>query len=152
MLRVGQSKLQRRALAGAITLVRGDATRVPIVDAAVDAVTIAFGIRNVENTTAACHEIHRVLKPDGRLAILEFAIPSTPGVRAPYLWYFNRILPVIGRMVSRHDAAYSYLPASVGAFASPDEFVTILRQAGFTDIVASPLMLGIVFLYTARRG
>ena len=151
MLRVGQGKLEARALAGGIILVHGDATCVPVADAAVDAVTIAFGIRNVENTAAACAEMRRVLKPGGRVAILEFAIPTTPGVRQAYLWYFNRVLPLIGRIVSRHTAAYTYLPASVGAFASPDEFVTILRQAGFTDISASPLMLGIVFLYTARR-
>jgi len=151
MLRVGQQKLDGSALAGAVALVRGDATRVPIADASVDAVTIAFGIRNVEHPAAACDEIHRVLKPGGRVAILEFAIPTAPGVRAAYLWYFNRILPLVGRIVSRHNAAYGYLPASVGAFASPHEFVTILRQAGFIDVSASPLTLGIVFLYTGRR-
>ena len=73
-------------------------------------------------------------------------------MRAAYLWYFKRVLPRIGRLVSRHNAAYGYLPASVGAFASPDEFVTILRQSGFVDISSVPLTLGIVFLYTARKG
>lgn len=151
MLGVGREKLRRRGLASSIALVRGDATRVPVAGSSVDAVTIAFGIRNVENIQTACDEIRRVLRPGGRLAILEFGVPTMPGVRAAYLWYFNRVLPRIGRIVSRHDAAYEYLPASVSAFASPDEFVTILRQCGFVDISAVPLTLGIVFLYTARR-
>ena len=151
MLRVGHEKLRREQLTDTITLVRGDATSIPAADASVDAVTMAFGIRNVENTNAACDEIYRVLKRSGRLAILEFSIPTTPGLRAAYLWYFNQILPRIGRLVSRHHAAYGYLPASVGAFASPVEFVKVLRQSGFIDISAVPLTMGIVFLYTARR-
>jgi demethylmenaquinone methyltransferase/2-methoxy-6-polyprenyl-1,4-benzoquinol methylase len=152
MLEVGQKKLEKGHFADRITLVRGDATSIPIGDRTVDAITISFGIRNVENTAAACREMVRVLRPGGRLAILEFAIPATPGVRTLYLWYFNHVLPRIGRIVSRHNAAYGYLPASVGAFASPDEFVTILRQCGFVEIAAVPLTFGIVFLYTARRG
>lgn len=152
MLQVGRDKVRRASLEPTIALVRGDASRIPLADGSVDAVTIGFGIRNVEDTTAACTEMHRVLKPGGRLAILEFAIPTTPIVRAAYLWYFNQVLPRIGRLVSRHNAAYGYLPASVGAFASPDEFVTILRHAGFDRISASPLTFGIVFLYTAARG
>ena len=151
MLRVGHEKLRREQLTDTIALVRGDATSIPAADASVDAVTMAFGIRNVENTNAACDEIYRVLKRSGRLAILEFSIPTTPGLRAAYLWYFNQILPRIGRLVSRHHAAYGYLPASVGAFASPVEFVKVLRQSGFIDISAVPLTMGIVFLYTARR-
>src|SRR5204862_992287 len=110
------------------------------------------GIRNVERTGAACDEMFRVLKAGGRLAILEFGIPRAPAVRAAYLWYFNHVLPRIGRLVSRHHAAYGYLPASVGAFASPDEFMRILRQSGFIDVSAVPLTMGIVLLYTARRG
>jgi len=151
MLRVGHEKLRREQLTDTIALVRGDATSIPAADASVDAVTMAFGIRNVENTNAACDEIYRVLKRSGRLAILEFSIPTTPGLRAAYLWYFNQVLPRIGRLVSRHHAAYGYLPASVGAFASPVEFVKVLRQSGFIDISAVPLTMGIVFLYTARR-
>jgi demethylmenaquinone methyltransferase/2-methoxy-6-polyprenyl-1,4-benzoquinol methylase len=152
MLRVAHDKLRREQLTDTIALVRGDATCIPIAGASVDAVTMAFGIRNVENTNAACDEIYRVLKRAGRLAILEFSVPTTPGLRLAYMWYFNQVLPRIGRLVSRHHAAYGYLPASVGAFGSPDEFVKVLRQSGFIDVSAVPLTMGIVFLYTARRG
>jgi demethylmenaquinone methyltransferase/2-methoxy-6-polyprenyl-1,4-benzoquinol methylase len=151
MLRVGREKLAASRLSDQVTLVRGDATRVPLLDGSVDAVTIAFGIRNIESVSAGCSEIYRVLSRGGRFALLEFAVPTTPGVRGLYLWYFNHVLPRIGRIVSRHDAAYDYLPASVGAFRSPDEVVALLRQSGFTAVTASPLTLGIVYLYTGRR-
>ena len=151
MLAVGGRKVRRQGLAQSIALVRGDATRTPIADRSVNAVTVAFGIRNVESISAACAEIYRVLAPGGRVAILEFAIPTTPMVRAAYLWYFNRVLPGIGRLISRHNAAYQYLPASVGAFASPDEFVKLLRQQRFDGIQRRPLTFGIVYLYTAIK-
>ncbi len=125
--------------------------RIPVATGSVDAVTVAFGIRNVENTAQACSEIFRTLAPGGRLAVLEFAMPTTPFIRGAYQWYFNRVLPGIGRLVSRHHAAYAYLPASVGAFASPGEFAKILRQEGFADVDASPLTFGIVYLYTAVK-
>ena len=150
MLRVGLEKLRRRDRGKQVSLVRGDATRIPVADDSVDAVTIGFGIRNVEDTAQACREMARVLTTNGRLAILEFAIPTTPVVRPLYLWYFRRVLPWIGRMISRDRGAYGYLPASVGSFATPAEFVKILRQSGFGDISAVPLTFGIVFLYTAR--
>lgn len=151
MLRVGLDKTRARALDARVTLVRGDAANIPAATGSVDAVTVAFGIRNVLNTAAACAEMFRVLKPGGRVAVLEFAIPTTPGVRTAYLWYFNRVLPLIGSIISKHNAAYGYLPASVGAFATPGEFVTILRQQGFGDVRAVPLTFGIVYLYTATR-
>jgi demethylmenaquinone methyltransferase / 2-methoxy-6-polyprenyl-1,4-benzoquinol methylase len=151
MLRVGLEKLRRQRKSGRISLVRGDATRIPAADASMDAVTIGFGIRNVEDTGAACREIARVLTTGGRLGILEFATPTMPVVRPLYLWYFRYVLPLIGRVISRDQSAYGYLPASVGSFATPDEFVKILRQSGFADVTAVPLTFGIVFLYTARR-
>ena len=152
MLNVGVTKLRNRQLDRAVRLVRGDATRIPVASGSVDAVTIAFGIRNVEDTGAACAEIFRALGRNGRVAILEFAMPTTPLIRSAYQWYFNRILPGIGRLISRHHAAYAYLPASVGAFGFPDEFAKILRQAGFVDVHARPLTFGIVYLYTAVKG
>ena len=151
MLQVGRHKIVAERLINRIRLIRGDATRLPIASGSVDAITIAFGIRNVENTNAACNEMSRVLAPGGRVAILEFAIPTIRGVRGLYLWYFNHLLPRIGRLISRDSAAYGYLPESVRRFASPDEFVTILRHHGFGQISAVPLTFGIVFLYTARK-
>jgi demethylmenaquinone methyltransferase/2-methoxy-6-polyprenyl-1,4-benzoquinol methylase len=151
MLRVAAHKIARARLADRVTLVRGDATRIPVADSSADAVTIAFGIRNVERIDAACAEIRRVLKRRGRLAILEFAVPTTPGVSRLYLWYCRSVLPRIGRAVSRHSAAYEYLPASIDAFVAPAEFVKVLRQAGFVDVAAVPLTFGSVILYTGVR-
>ena len=152
MLRVARDKRQRLALGGRFALVRGDAARIPAAAASMDAVTIGFGIRNVERIEAACQEIRRVLKPGGRLAILEFAVPTTPGFSLLYLWYCKNLLPRIGRAVSRHDAAYDYLPASIDAFSTPAEFMKVLRQAGFAEVQAVPLALGSVILYTGARG
>ncbi|HVH25841.1 MAG TPA: bifunctional demethylmenaquinone methyltransferase/2-methoxy-6-polyprenyl-1,4-benzoquinol methylase UbiE [Vicinamibacterales bacterium] len=151
MLRVGNGKIRRRRLDGRIALVQGDATRIPLKDGAVDAITVGFGIRNIEDLGAACEEMRRVLAPGGRLAVLEFGIPRTPGLKPAYLLYFNRILPLIGRMISRHEAAYAYLPASVSAFARPQELVTILGQHGFVEVSCAPLTFGIVYLYTGIR-
>jgi len=151
MLRVGMNKLRRHALSDRIALVRGDATRIPVADASVDAVTIGFGIRNVDGLAAACREIARVLRPGGRFAILEFAMPTLPIARQLYRAYFAVVLPIVGRAVSRHRAAYRYLPESVAAFATPDELVGALRDAGFRDVSAVPLTLGIVFLYSGKK-
>ena len=93
----------------------------------------------------------RALRPGGRLAILEFGTPRVPGLRSLYQWYFRSVLPLLGRMISGHNAAYSYLPASVGAFPPPDVFCETLRRAGFNNVRAVPLTFGIVYLYMGRR-
>ena len=151
MLRLGLGKVRRAGEERRIALVRGDALRLPVADNSADAVTIAFGMRNVQRPDVGCAEMARVLRRGGRLAILEFGMPRVPGVRALYEWYFNSVLPFIGRRISGHGGAYSYLPASVGSFPPPDEFVTVLRQAGFADVRAVPLTFGIVYLYTAVK-
>ena len=151
MLAIGLDKVRRRGLADRVQLVRGDATCVPLSSGSIDAVTIAFGIRNVEDAMAACREIRRVLVPGGRLAILEFAVPTAPLVRSVYMTYFKHVLPRLGRLISHHDTAYAYLPASVGAFASPAEFASLLRAAGFVDVSSRPLTAGAVVLYSARK-
>jgi demethylmenaquinone methyltransferase/2-methoxy-6-polyprenyl-1,4-benzoquinol methylase len=150
MLGFGLEKVRAAAEADRIALIRGDAMRLPIASRTIDAVTIAFGIRNVQQPQVACAELARVLRPGGRLAILEFGVPRVPGIKPLYLWYFTHVLPRIGRAISGHGAAYSYLPASVGAFAPPAEFVATLHEAGFSDVRADPLTFGIVYLYTGR--
>jgi demethylmenaquinone methyltransferase/2-methoxy-6-polyprenyl-1,4-benzoquinol methylase len=152
MLRFGLDKVRAAREDRRIVLVRGDATSIPAPNACADAATVAFGIRNVQRPEVACREMARVLRPGGRLAILEFGVPRIPGISALYLWYFKRVLPLVGRLISGHSGAYTYLPASVGTFTPPAEFVTLLRQSGFTDIQAVPLTFGIVYLYTAARG
>jgi len=151
MLQVATKKIDRERLRDRLVLVRADATRIPLADASVDAVTIAFGIRNVENVAAACGEMARVLKSGGRLAMLEFAVPDVPGWRSVYGWYLTHVLPRVGRAVSRHDGAYAYLPASIDAFATPDELMKILRQSGFFMVSTVRLTLGSVCLYAARK-
>jgi demethylmenaquinone methyltransferase/2-methoxy-6-polyprenyl-1,4-benzoquinol methylase len=150
MLVLGQKKIAAADEAPRIALIRGDAMHLPPSHRSVDAATVAFGIRNVQRPEVACAEMARVLRPGGRLAVLEFGVPRIPGISALYLWYFKHVLPLVGRAISGHNAAYSYLPASVGTFAPPAEFVETLRHAGFTDIRADPLTFGIVYLYTAR--
>ncbi len=151
MLSLGLRKVRAAGEAGRIVLVRGDAMRLPVPDASADAATVAFGIRNVLRPEVACAELARALRPGGRLAILEFGVPRLPGVSTLYLWYFKHLLPRVGRLVSGHGGAYSYLPASVGTFPPPNEFMKILRQAGFDEVQAVPLTFGIVYLYTARK-
>jgi len=151
MLTLGLEKLRRRRLDGRIALVRGDAASVPVATGAVNAVTIGFGIRNVEDRGAACREMVRVLAPGGRLAILEFAMPRVPVFRWLYLSYFRHILPKLGAWISGHDSAYAYLPASVDAF-DPAEFMDLLWTSGFEDVKADPMTFASVYLYTARRG
>jgi demethylmenaquinone methyltransferase / 2-methoxy-6-polyprenyl-1,4-benzoquinol methylase len=151
MLRVGLDKLRGRGLDRQIRLVRGDATQIPVGTAWADAATIGFGIRNVVNPEAALRELSRAIKPGGRLVILEFGEPRIPGIRTLYNWYFRFVLPQLGRIVSKHQSAYSYLPASVGAFPPPSQFAATISSHGFRDVRAVPLTLGIVYLYTATR-
>src|SRR5688500_4679747 len=105
MLALGLQKVRAAGEHARISLVRGDAMRLPARDASADAVTVAFGIRNVQNPAVACAEMARVLQPGGRLAILEFGVPRIPGVSALYLSYFTHVLPRIGRLISGHNAA-----------------------------------------------
>jgi demethylmenaquinone methyltransferase/2-methoxy-6-polyprenyl-1,4-benzoquinol methylase len=151
MLAIGLEKLRARRLDARITLVRGDATRIPVRDAWADAATIGFGIRNVAEPEAALRELARTIKPGGRLVILEFGEPVIPGIRSLYNWYFRFVLPQLGKLVSKHQSAYSYLPASVGSFPPPARFAATISSHGFRDVRAVPLTFGIVYLYAGTR-
>jgi demethylmenaquinone methyltransferase/2-methoxy-6-polyprenyl-1,4-benzoquinol methylase len=151
MLRLGLGKVRRADLAQRIRLLRGDATRIPLADGSCDAATIGFGIRIVAEPQQALAELGRVLRPGARLAILEFGHPRIPGIRTLYTWYFRYLLPAVGKLVSRHQSAYSYLPASVGSFPPPAEFARTIEGHGFVSVRAVPLTFGIVYLYVAVR-
>lgn len=150
MLRLGQVKL-RQARVTQVRLVRGDAACIPVASGSIDAVMIGFGIRNVSDPAAVCAEMLRVLRPGGQLVILEFGIPRLPGLRAVYLWYFRRVFPLLGRVISRHRDAYAYLPASVTAFSSPEAISALLDRAGFSKVRSAPLTFGIVYQYVAMK-
>ena len=158
MLRLGRDKVKRAAGAAAsgterapIGLTRGDAMRLPLPSNSVDTVTVAFGIRNVQDPPIACREMARVMTTGGRLAILEFSMPQTPVISHVYRWYFRHVLPRIGRLVSHHEEAYTYLPESVGVWATPETFANVLRDSGFSDVRATPMTFGTVYLYTATK-
>ena len=151
MLKLGLVKVRGAALDKRIRLVRGDAARIPVGDATCDAATIGFGIRNVAAPERALAEIARIVKPGGRLAILEFGQPRIPGIRTLYAWYFRYLLPLVGRLISKHQSAYSYLPASVGTFPPPSEFAKTLAATGFSHVQAVPLTFGIVYLFVAEK-
>lgn len=150
MLALGHGKLAAAGLSS-VDLARGDACRLPCQPDSVDAVTVGFGIRNVSDTPAAIAEMFQVLKPGGRIAILEFGEPSLPFLRSIYLWYFRRVLPRIGRLLSKHAEAYAYLPASVSAFLTPAAFTALLRETGFRPVTVNRLTFGVVYLYVGRK-
>jgi len=151
MLDIGHAKLARAGLTSRVHLVRGDATALPLPAASFDAAMIAFGIRNVVDTRQGLAELHRVLRRDGRLAILEFGLPKDRRLGALYRSYFRHILPRIGRLVSRHSDAYEYLPASVSEFPSGAAFGGLLTQAGFSGVRHVSMAMGAVYLYLAHR-
>ena len=135
MLRLGQRKVSEAGEGRTVRMVRGDAMSVPVTNAVADAVTIGFGIRNVQVPIDTLGEAHRILRPGGKLAILEFGFPKNFLLRNTYKWYFRRVLPLVGKVVSRHSTAYSYLPASVGTFWEPDEFCGIFKRTSFVQML-----------------
>jgi demethylmenaquinone methyltransferase/2-methoxy-6-polyprenyl-1,4-benzoquinol methylase len=151
MLEVGRKKVIERRLDNKITLQFGDSENLPFEDNKFDAITCAYGVRNFENLEAGLKEMCRVLRPGGRLAILEFSHPQKPPFRQMYKFYFKNILPTIGKMVSKDDTAYTYLPESVAVFPEGKEFVQILERCGFKKPKARPLTMGITTLYTAEK-
>jgi demethylmenaquinone methyltransferase/2-methoxy-6-polyprenyl-1,4-benzoquinol methylase len=151
MLKFQQKKLEKKNLLEHITLLQGDGEALPFADNTFDVVMIAFGVRNFEDLPKGLAEMHRVLKKDGLVVILEFSKPRTFPVKQLYQVYFTRILPTVGRWISKDKSAYSYLPDSVGYFPSGTDFTRYLTQAAFTDPAIRTLTLGIASIYSARK-
>lgn len=151
MLAIGKDKIAAEGLSGKATMVRGDATRLGVEDAMFDAVTIAFGIRNVIDVDAGLREMHRILKPGGRALVLEFSLPGNALFRALYLFYFRNVLPRVGGLISGDHAAYRYLNTTVETFPYGEAFCAMMRSAGFRDVKAHPLTMGIATVYQGDK-
>jgi demethylmenaquinone methyltransferase/2-methoxy-6-polyprenyl-1,4-benzoquinol methylase len=134
-----------------VPFVEGDALRLPFADGAFDAVTIAFGLRNLAGVADGLRELRRVLKEGGRLAVLEFSSPVVPGFRALFRFYFTRVLPSIGGLVSGSRGAYEYLPDSVSRFPDQKRLAELMRAEGFEAVEYSNLTGGIAALHTGTR-
>ena len=151
MLDIGKTKIAQRKLENQIELSLGNAATVPFEDNHFDAVTVAFGVRNFENLGKGISEIQRVLKPAGKVFIMEFSMPERWPVKQLYRFYFNRILPRIGRHLSKEPDAYTYLPESVERFPKPDDFMQLLSEKGLENCTKRTLSFGIATLYTAEK-
>jgi len=142
--------LQRAREKGLRRTVVADALHLSFPDCSFDAVTVAFGLRNMESWSGALREMCRVLNPGGRLLVLDFSLPRPP-LRAPYRFYLHRILPVIAGIVTREKSAYQYLGASIEQFPAGPAMLSLIEQCGFTSAACEPLTGGIVSLYTAVK-
>lgn len=151
MLDIGKAKIKRQNLENQIELRIGDAATLPFDDHCFDAVTVAFGVRNFEQLDKGLSEIHRVLRPGGQAIILEFSMPERFPVKQLYRFYFKRVLPRIGKRVSKDSNAYTYLPQSVERFPNPEAFLRLLAEKGWQNGTKRRFSFGIATLYQAEK-
>tara|TARA_X000001036_G_scaffold433650_1_gene471649 strand:- start:1767 stop:2489 length:723 start_codon:yes stop_codon:yes gene_type:complete len=151
MLSVGREKLIKKNIIDKIELIRGDSEVLPFEDNFFDAVIVSFGVRNFENLEKGLSDMLRVLKPGGKVVILEFSKPKLVPFKQIYQFYFQWILPKIGKLISKDHAAYTYLPNSVRAFPDGDNFLNVLNKIGFQKNQCTPLTLGISSIYFGSK-
>lgn len=151
MLNIGKEKIERMGFSDKIELQVGDSENLPFSDQQFDAVMVAFGVRNFENLEKGLAEMFRVLKPGGTCLVLEFSKPEYFPVKQLYQFYFNHILPGIGRIFSKDDSAYSYLPESVNEFPSGEAFLKIVKNLGFKNTRQHKVSLGIASIYYLEK-
>lgn len=149
MLEIGRKKID--ALHLQIPLQYGDSEALPFVQSSFDAVMCAYGVRNFEHLEKGLRDMYRVLRPGGKVVILEFSKPHGFPIKQLFDFYSKYILPAFGKLISKHSRAYTYLPESVAAFPEGKEFIAILERCGFTNAKARPLTFGITTLYTALK-
>ena len=151
MLDIGKTKVAQQKMDGQIELCLGNAAALPFDDNTFDAITVAFGVRNFEDLSKGLLEIHRVLKPNGHVFILEFSMPKQFPVKQLYRFYFKHVLPRIGKMVSKDPGAYTYLPESVEKFPKSDVFSRSLASFGLTKCQVKQLTMGVATLYISQK-
>lgn len=151
MLDLAKRKIEKAGLESRMFAAVADAEELPFPDESMDAVTIAFGIRNVVGVPTALSEFFRVLRPGGRLLVLEFAEPRGRVFGPLFRWYFTRILPLIGGIISGSRSAYEYLPRSVGEFFKPEELKRLMEDAGFSILRVRRFSFGVVLAYLGEK-
>lgn len=151
MLDVGKKKVAKRGYADTIDMIIGDSEALPFEDNSIGAITVGFGARNFEHLEVGLGEMLRVLKPGGAAVILEPSVPKRFPMKQLFTFYFKRILPFFGRLVSGDKRAYTYLPESVGAFPNGQDFVAICEKLGYRKCKYQPLSLGICAFYLIEK-
>ncbi len=151
MLAIGRKKIEEKKLSEIIELQKADSENIPFPENHFDAATVGFGVRNFENLEKGLSEICRVLKKEGKLAVLEFSIPEKFPMKQFYNFYLSTICPILGRIISKNPVAYHYLFKSVSNFPYGEKFKNILLQCGFSDVKIFPQTFGIVTIYIARK-
>jgi demethylmenaquinone methyltransferase/2-methoxy-6-polyprenyl-1,4-benzoquinol methylase len=152
MLDIGREKARRAGAERRLTLVEADAQHLPFPDDTFQVVCVAFGLRNVSDTDRGLREMVRVCRPGGHVAVLEFALPESRVLGALYGFYFRRILPVVGQAMARNrEAAYNYLPESVGAFSQRDDLAERMRAAGLGEVSFHAFTFGVAILYVGVK-
>jgi demethylmenaquinone methyltransferase/2-methoxy-6-polyprenyl-1,4-benzoquinol methylase len=150
-LHVGRKKIDALQLSHIITLEKGDSENLRFEDNTFDAAIVSFGVRNFENLEKGLSELYRVVKPGGHLMVLEFSMPEKTPFKQLYFFYFKNILPLVGRMVSKDPAAYTYLPESVKAFPYGAAFDAILKKVGFKNTQRSSYTFGVSTAYVGQK-
>ena len=151
MLEVGRVKLKKKKLENRIELIVGDSENLPFPNNTFDAIIVGFGVRNFENLEKGLSEMHRVLNSGGTVAVLEFSKPVLFPVKQLYYFYFFRILPLVGKIISKDSSAYTYLPESVKEFPDGISFLNILSEIGFKQPKCIPLTFGIASIYIGKK-
>ncbi|MGB3947247.1 MAG: bifunctional demethylmenaquinone methyltransferase/2-methoxy-6-polyprenyl-1,4-benzoquinol methylase UbiE [Bacteroidia bacterium] len=151
MLNLGKEKIIKLKLQDKISLQLGDSENLVFADNTFDGITVGFGVRNFENLEKGIADIYRVLKPNGTLVVLEFSKPTAFPIKQVYNFYFRYITPTIGKIFSKDNSAYTYLPESVNAFPAGEDFLNVLKKAGFKNTKAISLTFGIASLYIGTK-
>jgi demethylmenaquinone methyltransferase/2-methoxy-6-polyprenyl-1,4-benzoquinol methylase len=151
MLELGRKKIEKAGLSATINLLKGDSASLPFAENSFDAITVAFGVRNFQDLEAGLREMHRVLRPGGKAVILEFSKPKKGVMAGLFLFYMNRITPLIGKIFAKNASAYTYLNHSMQAFPEGQQLLNILDDAGFTQTYLKKLSFGICTIYCGSK-
>lgn len=151
MMKLGREKVKEKKLGHIISFESGDSENLPFAENTFDAITVGFGVRNFAHLDKGIDGMYRVLKPGGKLVVLEFSKPHKFPMKQMTNFYYRFILPLIGRMFSKDKRAYTYLPESIAAFPEGDGFLNVMKKSGFSEVKWHPLTFGVASIYVGRK-